>query len=486
MTGDLDTPMTRSSPRLAALAALSIHSPQISGTGLLGESSISERVADTSVVIRRRSTMTSDLGKLYNAVGRARKKLIVDEFGEKKVIHPVYLPSIKVNRNGMVDVSSISLFLAVSNIFVRHHAELNCSNYQKKSYRTQCNCLANLIEEENSDLKISQLSQSMVLFFTRTRTVQKLVLKEWLRSAMYSGVKYKRNQTRINFTLTGVYYDAAPVDSSEIKNQKPFKVCMNAMAMLFNQGYHKIKSLKDDLESAGVKEHGLKNKPCNRFVNKQMDRMDLHLALHSFFVLLKDEAETHATRVIREASGVQLRDEEIDTVELPSSLSKRQIYYKFCFQRGYIVKSDAKESMPRISDIPIREFDETLWPAGSVPMVVCGWYYFRQFWKTYYPKMTIRPPSHDTCAECWKYKNALGVTSRLRNDANRREHRDTMNSEIANLDVNNEDNNEDNNNNLQEQEEEELEFDADCEANYVSADGQVLHDRGEKTGAIEG
>ena len=33
--------------------------------------------------------------------------------------------------------------------------------------------------------------------------------------------------------------------------------------------------------------------------------------------------------------------------------------------------------------------------------------------------MIIRPPSHDTCGECWKYKNELTTTSHMLNQANR-------------------------------------------------------------------
>ena len=32
--------------------------------------------------------------------------------------------------------------------------------------------------------------------------------------------------------------------------------------------------------------------------------------------------------------------------------------------------------------------------------------------------MKIRLPSRDTCAECWKYKNKLGVISRHKNQEN--------------------------------------------------------------------
>ena len=66
---------------------------------------------------------------------------------------------------------------------------------------------------------------------------------------------------------------------------------------------------------------------------------------------LKEEAETHSTRVIWGENGVGLRNNEINTVELPSSLSKQQIYYCYCFCNGNAVKSNAKGHMPSIKTI---------------------------------------------------------------------------------------------------------------------------------------
>ena len=59
------------------------------------------------------------------------------------------------------------------------------------------------------------------------------------------------------------------------------------------------------------------------------------------------------------------------------------------------------------------------YPEGSALKPVCDWKYFRTFWKDNFPNMNIRPPSHDTCAKCWKYRNELGVVSRLQNKVSR-------------------------------------------------------------------
>ena len=51
-----------------------------------------------------------------------------------------------------------------------------------------------------------------------------------------------------------------------------------------------------------VKEHRLKGKPNNKQANKKEMYEGINSALHKFFKDLEGEAETHATRVICEAT----------------------------------------------------------------------------------------------------------------------------------------------------------------------------------------
>ena len=64
--------------------------------------------------------------------------------------------------------------------------------------------------------------------------------------------------------------------------------------------------------------------------------------MHKYFKVLQEEAETHATRVICEATGVGLRNDEVDLVKLLSLHTKRKLYHKNSFEIGYRVRSDAK------------------------------------------------------------------------------------------------------------------------------------------------
>ena len=70
------------------------------------------------------------------------------------------------------------------------------------------------------------------------------------------------------------------------------------------------------MENLIVKEHGLKGKPNNKHAKKQDIYESINTALHKFFKDLEGEVETHATRVIHDATGISVQDEEINLVEL--------------------------------------------------------------------------------------------------------------------------------------------------------------------------
>ena len=398
---------TRTSPRLASLSRTATRNDVTMDT--VGEENEEENSKQN---VQRRRYFTKDTALEMNSLGRARKKLNMDEYGEQSIIHPTKLPYVKL-INGMVQEKDKVIFLAACDAFIRHYSEYQCCNYQKKSYRTKCKCMMLLLDDDNSHIKITQVCNSLWEFFTQVKDTQKLVIKGWLRTVYYSGLNHLKNNPQVCFILPEVYEDASQDMLDMEKNRQPFYICINALSLLYNYGYHKIKTLKDGIKHVGISPHGLHNKPSNRFKNRVEEYRDINDSLNLYFQNLKGEAETHATRTIREITGVGLRDEEIDSVELPSSYSKRQLYYKYCLSRGYQVKADHKGRIPNLKKFPVRTGFDILWPLGSVPKPVCEWKYFRTYWKTHFPKMRICPPSHDTCGKCWKFKNELGVTTRL-------------------------------------------------------------------------
>ena len=59
--------------------------------------------------------------------------------------------------------------------------------------------------------------------------------------------------------------------------------------------------------------------------------------MHKLFRALEEDAEPHATHVVRTRARVALREDD-DNVELPSSYSKRGIYVRLMLEMGWNAK----------------------------------------------------------------------------------------------------------------------------------------------------
>ena len=99
---------------------------------------------------------------------------------------------------------------------------------------------------------------------------------------------------------------------------------------------------------------------------------------------------------------MRLRDTDVDTVELPSSYTKRKVFERYVFSRGYKIKANSAGIYPKKDDWPVRDFDEVDWPVGSTPRPVPSDNYFHKYWKNNFNNLWIKKTSRDTCNECWK------------------------------------------------------------------------------------
>jgi hypothetical protein len=86
--------------------------------------------------------------------------------------------------------------------------------------------------------------------------------------------------------------------------------------------------------------HGLKGKTPN---NKRKWDDQFRSALEEHFEQLKSEAEPISTGVVRELTGeTTLRDADCEVDYLPSHVSKRSCYGRFCLERGWMITSTNK------------------------------------------------------------------------------------------------------------------------------------------------
>jgi hypothetical protein len=84
-----------------------------------------------------------------------------------------------------------------------------------------------------------------------------------------------------------------------------------------------------------VPSHGLKGQVSNNAIDPDSD---LFLSLFYFFDEMEELAEPRATRLVREATNNELRDDN-ETLDLPAWTTKRELYRRWCYEQGWIVRS---------------------------------------------------------------------------------------------------------------------------------------------------
>ena len=205
-------------------------------------------------------------------------------------------------------------------------------------------------------------------------------------------------------------------------------LCGNSFRNLFflmRRSWHSL--VRESSKASGPVSHGnIGNK--NRSVNSC--RTSAKPSVVSFLSDVRDSyGEAYATRFVREVTGLSLRRDEENLVELPSRFTKRKLYAEYCFSRGYQVKANATGSYGKVSNYALRCYEDLLWPEGSIPLPVCSWKGFLSIWKEEFSYMKIRNPCEDTCAECFKIRNSFRVLDRISNRGN------TASSNPQNIDI---------------------------------------------------
>eukprot|EP00978_Attheya_sp_CCMP212_P039671 scaffold208562_cov36-Attheya_sp.AAC.1 len=276
---------------------------------------------------------------------------------------------------------------------------LHCFNTKKGLMG--CNCLSTIGS-------LDQMAGFMIHHLKLTKQIQNIRIIEWLRSEKALKESRKRDDGKKKNNLRRTFFQCGVEDT----NGQPLFLCRNAVMEIFNIGFYRLSTLTKYMNLPELPKHGLCGKQAVWM--KSEKRKSCENALNTFFEELSSQAETHATRVVRERTKATLRDCNVDLVELPSSMTKRNLYEQFCYGRGYKMQVTATGSYGPLNEANVREVDpeDDSWPEGSVPLPICSYGYFWSYWKRNFPNLAIRPPSRDTCDECFGYSNALGVHTR--------------------------------------------------------------------------
>ena len=80
------------------------------------------------------------------------------------------------------------------------------------------------------------------------------------------------------YILPGVYIDVTEDDTGHT----PYRICLNALSLLFNNGFKKMYTLKKQLASSSVRDNGLVGKKGNRYKNQAANYESINESLDEF------------------------------------------------------------------------------------------------------------------------------------------------------------------------------------------------------------
>ena len=298
--------------------------------------------------------------------------------------------------------------------FVRKVCNETCRDrLTGKKYARTCHCLS--IPRKNA-ARQAAVAKYMANFIAKPQQERHSIIMEWQRYTLTT----TRNELcffipfisedgddELPFGMDGHNNDETKdgddVDDEEEMNLeehplhalKKAMVCKDAISLLLDYGRIKWKTCQMAVVHNKLPDHGNKGKVlgnAKRFANEVKDD------LHGFFHELKQFGTPKATRFVREETGSGLRDGEEDLVELPTTWSKRAVYSRFCYERGFVMTSTPRGNIKKT------ERSDPEWNNEN-HKTICSWGTFLHFWNRHYPMIRLGPPAADICTDCHVFFN---------------------------------------------------------------------------------
>ena len=251
----------------------------------------------------------------------------------------------------------------------------------KDCYKDKENCFM------SNDKKHTKCECYLQLFDPNLLSIVAKIVSELVTSSSEQRNKFTQDIIggghAIQSTATGRNLNCYVVDKD---NKIAF--CKNTVQLVLCVGRIKFNTITKNYGTTTPKTHG-KTGRYNNDINVNTLRDDIESFIKS---LANEEGESHTTRFLREHNKVCIRDAEIDTIKLPSYFTKRHVYRQYCWEKGWIAKTNG------IGELQHTERENT----DILP--VLSWSSFLRVWGSRCSLIRMRPPSRCTCDLCFKHK----------------------------------------------------------------------------------
>jgi hypothetical protein len=180
-----------------------------------------------------------------------------------------------------------------------------------------------------------------------------------------------------------------------VQGALPF-VCMSAMQLVSGKKVSFWRTCMKAVQANIIPKHGLVGKVGNatKFDEETLDD------LRSFFLDIESFCDVVPTRFVRNKTGATTtREKNERAMTLPPCWSKRSLYCRWCYERGWNIEDSIKGTLSKVK--------RTDWPPDMDHQPVISWTYFFLIWKREYSYISVRRPTADICDDCYVFYNQV-------------------------------------------------------------------------------
>jgi hypothetical protein len=274
----------------------------------------------------------------------------------------------------------------------------------EKTRFNKCQCMTVFAEDVNntheSASPLTRATARFIAFFAKLeRTVQQQWVMGWHRTAYQYWSSFIHNgQSNNNHRFYQLAVLCDPENDLVINEPLPY-MCMSAMLIIYGRKQSFWSTCILAVKANTIPEHGLIGKDGNA-TKCNGETLD---DLRSFMMEIESLCEVVPTRFVRDRTGFTTRDDK-ETYTLPPYMSKKSLYVRWCYERGWNIESTANSIVSKQ-----RRLD---WPADEETQQILSWPYFLHVWKRDFCHITIRCPTADICDDCYLFYNQVKFKTR--------------------------------------------------------------------------
>jgi hypothetical protein len=259
---------------------------------------------------------------------------------------------------------------------------------------TGCDCLHKHVQ--NNPRLAGRVALAVANFTVKPRAERIQTLITWIQYAdiLASVMAHRRRQ----FLLIETKIEEDNLEEADEEDDEPCfanqakLVCQSSLMRLLGIGPDAWKTVNLASATNTVPVHGLTGRSSNYAMGDATTT-----SLQAFFEGLKDHACPRATRFVRTESGFELRDDDVEVMELPTSWTKRAVFARWLDECGWRIKTDS---------IGRTTMSEKEGVAVAARVAYCSWPFFVSFWKTNYGYLIVPKSREDICGDCFIFMNA--------------------------------------------------------------------------------